>query len=82
MLTRSRRPAYVLLLALAANNVAGSTKKAITSGAIFVGYCVGNIIAPYTVFISEKPVKFRSTWIALYVSLGIVMRECSSIPPP
>ncbi|BGO93168.1 hypothetical protein NBRC10512_007581 [Rhodotorula toruloides] len=64
---------YVLLLALAASNVAGSTKKAITSGAIFVGYCVGNIVAPYTVFISEKPVKFRSTWIALYVSLGIVM---------
>ncbi|KAK4330274.1 Major facilitator superfamily domain-containing protein [Rhodotorula toruloides] len=64
---------YVLLLALAASNVAGSTKKAITSGAIFVGYCVGNIVAPYTVFISEKSVKFRSTWIALYVSLGVVM---------
>jgi hypothetical protein len=28
-------------LALSTANVAGSTKKAISSGAIFVGYCVG-----------------------------------------
>ncbi|GAA5856058.1 hypothetical protein JCM8547_002960 [Rhodosporidiobolus lusitaniae] len=63
---------YVLLLALASANVAGSTKKAICSGAIFVGYCVGNIIGPYTVFVDEKAVKYRSTWIALYVSLGVV----------
>ncbi|GAA6019306.1 hypothetical protein JCM10207_001255 [Rhodosporidiobolus poonsookiae] len=63
---------YVLLLALASANVAGSTKKAISSGAIFVGYCVGNIIGPYTVFSEEKAVKYRSTWIALYVSLGVV----------
>lgn len=34
---------YVLLLSLAAANVSGSTKKAITSGAIFIGYNVGNI---------------------------------------
>ncbi|BGP17937.1 hypothetical protein JCM10213_003945 [Rhodosporidiobolus nylandii] len=63
---------YVLLLALASANVAGSTKKAITSGAIFVGYCVGNIIGPYTVFADEVGVKYQSTWIALYVSLGVV----------
>lgn len=63
---------YVLLLALSTANVAGSTKKAISSGAIFVGYCVGNIIGPYTVNVSEKNVKFRGTWIALYCSLGIV----------
>ncbi|GAA5822235.1 hypothetical protein JCM11251_006271 [Rhodosporidiobolus azoricus] len=63
---------YVLLLALASANVAGSTKKAISSGAIFIGYCVGNIIGPYTVFSEEVAVKYRSTWIALYVSLGVV----------
>ncbi|KPV72311.1 uncharacterized protein RHOBADRAFT_18147 [Rhodotorula graminis WP1] len=61
---------YVLLLALSTANVAGSTKKSISAGAIFVSYCVGNIIAPYTVFIDEKAVKYRSTWIALYASLG------------
>ncbi|GAA5987464.1 hypothetical protein JCM11641_003837 [Rhodosporidiobolus odoratus] len=63
---------YVLLLALASANVAGSTKKAIASGAIFIGYCCGNIIGPYTVFVEEKDIKYRSTWIALYVSLGAV----------
>lgn len=37
---------YVLLLSVASVNVAGSTKKAIATGAIFVGYNVGNIIGP------------------------------------
>lgn len=37
---------YVLLLALSAANVAGSTKRGITTGAVFIGYNVGNIIAP------------------------------------
>lgn len=32
---------YVLLLALCSRNVAGSTKKAIASGLVFVGYNVG-----------------------------------------
>ncbi|GAA5827780.1 hypothetical protein JCM5353_006415 [Sporobolomyces roseus] len=63
---------YVLLLALASQNVAGSTKKSVSTGAIFVGYNIGNIIAPYTVFTSERPEKYKSTWIAIFVSLGIV----------
>merc|ERR1719487_875438 len=63
---------YVLLLALSTANVAGSTKKSCAYGATFVGYCVGNIIGPYTVNISQRDVKYRGTWIALYCSLGIV----------
>ncbi|GAA6048564.1 hypothetical protein JCM3770_006555 [Rhodotorula araucariae] len=63
---------YVLLLALSTANVAGATKKSISAGAIFTSYCVGNIIGPYTVFVSEKGVKYRSTWIALFASLGVV----------
>ncbi|CEQ40197.1 SPOSA6832_01764 [Sporobolomyces salmonicolor] len=35
---------YVLLLALSAQNVAGSTKKALSAGAIFVGYNVGKCV--------------------------------------
>jgi hypothetical protein len=65
--------AYVLLLALASQNVAGSTKKAICTGAIFVGYNVGNIAAPYTVFTTERAEKYRSTWIAIVVSMGVTM---------
>jgi hypothetical protein len=69
---------------LAAANTAGSTKKAITSGAIFIGrsnerYCisalilrgynVGNIAAAYLVFNEERPIKYRSTWISVLVGM-------------
>ena len=40
---------YVLLLSLASSNIAGGTKKACATGAIFIGYNVGNIIGPYLV---------------------------------
>lgn len=40
---------YVLLLSLSTSNVAGGTKKACATGAIFIGYNVGNIIGPYLV---------------------------------
>jgi hypothetical protein len=40
---------YVLLLALLAANVRGRTKRAAGAGALFVGYCVGNIVGPYLV---------------------------------
>ncbi|KAL8286127.1 hypothetical protein RQP46_004615 [Phenoliferia psychrophenolica] len=62
---------YVLLLSLSAANVSGSTKKAITAGAIFIGYNVGNIIAPYLVFTPEKAIKYRSTWIAIITCMVI-----------
>ncbi|GAA5980577.1 hypothetical protein JCM5350_004353 [Sporobolomyces pararoseus] len=64
---------YVLLLALASKNVSGSTKKSITTGSIFIGYNVGNIVAPYTVLTSEagKGLKYRSTWISIIVSMGV-----------
>ncbi|GAA5942843.1 uncharacterized protein JCM15063_002810 [Sporobolomyces koalae] len=64
---------YVLLLSLASSNIAGSTKKSLTTGAIFVGYNVGNIVAPYTVFTDEKPIRYRSTWIAIMVSMVVTM---------
>jgi hypothetical protein len=75
---------YVLLLSLAAANTSGSTKKAITSGAVFIGefivfmpcflayktgYNVGNIAAAYLVFSEEKPIKYRSTWISVIVGM-------------
>lgn len=36
---------YVLLLSVASANTAGSTKKAVVAGTIFMGYNVGNIAA-------------------------------------
>ncbi|KAK4051674.1 hypothetical protein OIO90_004624 [Microbotryomycetes sp. JL221] len=61
---------YVLVLALLARNVAGGTKKAIAGGAVFIGYCAGNVAGPYTVLTPQKAIKYRDTWIALICCMG------------
>ncbi|KZT50798.1 hypothetical protein CALCODRAFT_504295 [Calocera cornea HHB12733] len=58
---------YVLLLALASNNIAGGTKKAVATGAVFVGYNVGNIVGPYLVDTTQAPEKYRTMWISIIV---------------
>lgn len=40
-------------LTMISSNVAGSTKKQLTSAILFTGYCVGNIIGPQTFLDSE-----------------------------
>ncbi|KAM0755064.1 MFS general substrate transporter [Meredithblackwellia eburnea MCA 4105] len=62
---------YVLLLALSSANVAGSTKKALSAGFVFIGYNVGNIIAPYLVLTPEKAIKYRTTWISIIICMVI-----------
>ncbi|CED84380.1 Permease of the major facilitator superfamily [Phaffia rhodozyma] len=64
---------YVIVLALSAANIQGSTKRAISGGSIFIGYNVGNIIGPYIVFTQEKPIKYRSTWISLIVCMSFTI---------
>lgn len=36
-----------IAIGLTSANCAGHTKKSMTSGAVFIGYCVGNIAGPY-----------------------------------
>ncbi|KAI0083981.1 MFS general substrate transporter [Irpex rosettiformis] len=64
---------YLLILSLAASNVAGGTKKACATGAIFIGYNVGNIIGPYLINTKEVNVKYRSIWIAIIVVMSFTM---------
>ncbi|ODN73329.1 hypothetical protein, variant [Cryptococcus amylolentus CBS 6039] len=61
---------YVLLLTLASSNTAGATKKGVTSGFIFIGYNVGNIVSAYLVFAQEKAIRYRSTWISVIVAMA------------
>ncbi|WWC90707.1 uncharacterized protein L201_005644 [Kwoniella dendrophila CBS 6074] len=68
---------YVLLLSLATANTAGATKKGFTTSAIFVGYVTGNIVSSYLVFAQEKPIKYRSTWIAVIVAM--IFASCASL---
>lgn len=53
---------YVLLLALVASNVSGSTKASLTSGMVFVGYNAGNIAGSYVLTASEANVGYETTW--------------------
>lgn len=40
---------------MVSSNVAGFTKKAVTSAMVFIAYCAGNIIGPFLFFPSEAP---------------------------
>ncbi|KAL0060674.1 hypothetical protein AAF712_012551 [Marasmius tenuissimus] len=64
---------YVLILSIAASNVAGGTKKAICNGMIFVGYNIGNIVGGYIVFTEEAAQHYPSTWIAIIVCMSFVI---------
>lgn len=43
------------MLSMVSSNVAGFTKKSVTSSMIFVSFCVGNIVGPFFFFASEAP---------------------------
>ena len=64
---------YVMLLALSTANITGGTKKACATGAIFVGYNVGNIIGPYLVNTDEAPIKYRTTWISIIIVMCLTI---------
>ncbi|KAH8660100.1 major facilitator superfamily domain-containing protein [Xylariales sp. PMI_506] len=57
---------FMIILALLATNVAGSTKRSVASGWVFVCYCLGNIAGPQF---------FKSTEAPAYHS-GIVAMLC------
>ncbi|KAL1614556.1 hypothetical protein SLS56_012064 [Neofusicoccum ribis] len=46
---------YVLSLGMIQANVAGRTKKSVVTAALFVGYCVGNLVGPQLFLSSEAP---------------------------
>jgi len=60
---------YVLLLSLSTANVAGHTKKAFSAAAIFVGYNVGNIIAPYMINTTTREQHYPEAWISVIVCM-------------
>lgn len=44
-----------ICLSMITSNVAGFTKKTVTSALVFIAYCAGNIIGPFLFFPSEAP---------------------------
>lgn len=60
-------PVVGLIITLAAGNVAGQTKKSFTASAVFVAYCVGNIIGPQMVKSQTKSQHYPELWTGLTI---------------
>ncbi|KAK8016755.1 hypothetical protein PG993_014944 [Apiospora rasikravindrae] len=61
---------FSMALTMISSNIAGSTKKQLTSAILFTGYCVGNIIGPQTFRDSEAP-NYQSAYIAMLVGYAV-----------
>ncbi|KAI0509622.1 allantoate permease [Xylaria bambusicola] len=61
---------FSMSLTMISSNIAGSTKKQLTSAILFVGYCIGNIIGPQTFLESEAP-HYRSAYVAMLVGYTV-----------
>jgi MFS family permease len=61
---------FSMSLTMVSSNVAGTTKKQLTSAILFTGYCVGNIIGPQTFRDSEKP-GYKSAYVAMLVGYSV-----------
>ncbi|RDW84454.1 hypothetical protein BP6252_02044 [Coleophoma cylindrospora] len=57
---------FMVLLSLLATNVAGTTKKSVASGMVFVMYCVGQIVGPQCFKTAEAPT-YHSGIVAMLV---------------
>ncbi|KAK7746007.1 hypothetical protein SLS53_002729 [Cytospora paraplurivora] len=57
---------FSMALTMVSSNIAGYTKKQLTSAILFTGYCVGNIIGPQTFIESEAP-GYHSAYVAMLV---------------
>ena len=58
-------PVVSLTVALGAANVAGETKKSFMASAVFVAYCVGNIVGPQMIRTETKDQHYPELWIGL-----------------
>lgn len=60
-------PVVGLTISLGASNVAGETKKSFTASAVFVAYCVGNIIGPQLIQSQTKSQHYPELWTGLII---------------
>ncbi|KAL5905946.1 hypothetical protein ACKVV7_010339 [Pyricularia oryzae] len=72
-------PAVSLTVALGAGNVAGETKKSFVAAAVFVAYCVGNIVGPLMVRSQSRREHYPELWIGLIVCYCIVIASASAL---
>lgn len=63
---------YIMVMSMISTNVAGFTKKATCGVMVFIGYAIGQIIAPQF-FISTESPSYPTGFRAFYVSTGLMI---------
>ncbi|KAI0103330.1 putative MFS transporter [Nemania sp. FL0031] len=66
-------------VSLGASNVAGETKKSFTAAAVFVAYCVGNIVGPQLVRSETKAEHYPGLWTGLIVFYVVTILAASAL---
>jgi uncharacterized membrane protein YoaK (UPF0700 family) len=60
-------PVVSLTVTLGAANVAGETKKSFMASAVFIAYCVGNIVGPQLVRSESRSRHYPELWTGLMI---------------
>ncbi|EXJ66150.1 uncharacterized protein A1O5_10766 [Cladophialophora psammophila CBS 110553] len=61
---------YVLSMTLSIANTAGYTKRSFVSAAMFIGYCLGNVIGPI-LFKSKDAPRYVPAWVVVVVTSSL-----------
>ncbi|KAJ4391516.1 hypothetical protein N0V93_005134 [Gnomoniopsis smithogilvyi] len=72
-------PVVSLTIMLGAGNVAGETKKSFMAAAVFVAYCVGNIVGPQLVKSQTKTQHYPELWTGLIICYCITILSASML---
>ncbi|OJJ61719.1 hypothetical protein ASPSYDRAFT_40250 [Aspergillus sydowii CBS 593.65] len=71
-------PVVGITISLGASNVAGETKKSFMAAAVFVAYCVGNIVGPQMIHSQQKGDHYPDLWTGLIICYCITIL-CASV---
>lgn len=72
-------PVVGLTISLGAGNVAGETKKSFMAAAVFVAYCVGNIVGPQLVRSETKSEHYPALWTGLIIFYVVTILASSAL---
>ncbi|ETS74130.1 hypothetical protein PFICI_13996 [Pestalotiopsis fici W106-1] len=72
-------PVVSLAVTLGAGNVAGETKKSFMASAVFVAYCVGNIVGPQLIRSETKSQHYPELWTGLIICYCITILCASAL---
>ncbi|KAL2815103.1 major facilitator superfamily domain-containing protein [Aspergillus granulosus] len=72
-------PVVGMTISLGASNIAGETKKSFMASAIFVAYCVGNIVGPQLIKTQQKVDHYPELWTGLIICYCITIASASTL---